>query len=163
VTHREHLLLRAIVAFVVLPGTVAFALPLLVFRPPVPRGGYVPWGLGIATVGVAGLLWCVVEFFVRGRGTLAPWSPPQHLVVSGPYRRSRNPMYLSVLLILAGWAVAFRAGDLGVYALVMLIVFHVRVIAFEEPWLARTFPAGWRDYAARVPRWLGRESIRPAR
>jgi protein-S-isoprenylcysteine O-methyltransferase Ste14 len=42
---------------------------------------------------------------VAGRGTLAPWEPPRALVVSGPYRHSRNPMYVAVLVILSRWAV----------------------------------------------------------
>ena len=44
--------------------------------------------------GIGLLLWCVREFYVRGKGTLAPWDPPRHLVASGLYRISRNPMYL---------------------------------------------------------------------
>ena len=49
-------------------------------------------------VGSIGLLWCVRDFYVRGRGTLAPWAPPEHLVVIGLYRFTRNPMYIAIVL-----------------------------------------------------------------
>jgi protein-S-isoprenylcysteine O-methyltransferase Ste14 len=149
---------RAAFAFLVLPGTVAFLIPLLLFAPA--RGGrkfdtlaVIPLSLGVFL-----LLWCVKEFYVSGKGTLAPWSPPSELVVSGPYCFSRNPMYIAVLLVILGWALAFRSLPLGAYALAMLIVFHLRVVLAEEPWLARTYGDRWVKYSNRVPRWLGVQS-----
>ncbi|UIF90662.1 methyltransferase [Cupriavidus sp. UYPR2.512] len=41
------------------------------------------------------------------KGTLAPWAPPVQLVVVGLYRNTRNPMYVSLTLILLGWAMSF--------------------------------------------------------
>jgi protein-S-isoprenylcysteine O-methyltransferase Ste14 len=143
-------------AFIALPGVVAFGIPLLALRPPAPARGYLAVGFLIAAGGVAGLLWCVREFYVAGRGTLAPWSPPRCLVTTGPYRVSRNPMYLSVLSILAGWALAFRDPDLALYWAIVAAAFHLRVVFFEEPWQARSFGDAWRLYRSRVPRWLTR-------
>ena len=114
-----------------------------------------PAALLILLVGCVGLLWCVRDFYVFGKGTLAPWSPPRHLVTSGLYRYSRNPMYVSVLLILLGWTLAFGAlPSLGVYTAIVAVAFHVRVVLFEEPWLARTHAVAWDDYAHRVRRWV---------
>jgi protein-S-isoprenylcysteine O-methyltransferase Ste14 len=96
----------------------------------------------------------VREFYVAGRGTLAPWAPPQHLVVSGPYRFSRNPMYIAVGLILAGWAVLYQSPALWIYALLVGLAFHLRVLFGEEPRLARTFGAAWESYRAVTKRWL---------
>lgn len=148
------LLARALLAFLVCPGTVAFLIPLWLVAP---RGGrfdnrlaLVPLGAGIVL-----LLWCVREFYVAGRGTIAPWAPPRELVVSGLYRFSRNPMYIAVLLVLWGWAVGFESGALTVYALVITAVFHLRVVWFEEPWLSRTHAGKWTQYEAQVPRWIG--------
>ena len=98
------------------------------------------------------------DFYVAGQGTLAPWAPPKHLVTVGLYRVSRNPMYLAVLTILIGWAVAFGSVGLGIYAVIVAIAVHLRVVSYEERWLARTFPDEWVAYRARVPRWLGRRS-----
>lgn len=146
---------RALVAFLALPGMVAFVVPLgwaALTDQPLARA----WGLAVAGVGVAGLLWTVRDFLVAGRGTLAPWDPPRRLVVVGLYRYSRNPMYVSVLLILAGWAGGFASWGLALYAAVVAVAFHLRVILGEEPYLAQEFGEGWRDYRAQVPRWLGR-------
>lgn len=94
------------------------------------------------------------EFYVAGRGTLAPWAPPQQLLTSGPYRFSRNPMYLGVLTILAGWCVLWDSPALLGYALLFAIGFHLRVLIAEEPWAARRFGEEWSRYRARVRRWL---------
>jgi protein-S-isoprenylcysteine O-methyltransferase Ste14 len=87
-------------------------------------------------------------------GTLAPWAPPQQLVVSGPYRYSRNPMYVAVGLILAGWAVLYWSSALWIYALLAGFGFQLRVLFGEEPRLARTFGAAWESYRALTKRWL---------
>ena len=113
-------------------------------------------GVAVLMAGVVLLLWCVRDFYVAGKGTLAPWAPPQQLVSVGLYRVSRNPMYIAVLLILAGWTLAFRSRGLAVYTIAMMLAFHLRVVFGEEPWLARRYGRGWERYAARVPRWLGR-------
>jgi protein-S-isoprenylcysteine O-methyltransferase Ste14 len=149
------LLARAVLAFLVLPGTVAFLIPWLLVEPGqsgqfVDARGLVPFVLGIVL-----LLWCVREFYVAGRGTLAPWSPPRHLVASGLYRFSRNPMYIAVVLVLWGWVLGFRSRAMAVYALLVMLVFHLRVILGEEPWLARAHGEEWIRYKAQVPRWFG--------
>ena len=110
--------------------------------------------LVIFVAGVILLFLCVREFYVAGKGTLAPWDPPRHLVMSGPYRFSRNPMYVAVALILVGWAAAYGTRTLWLYALGVSVAFHLRVVLAEEPWQARTFPDEWERYKARVPRWL---------
>jgi protein-S-isoprenylcysteine O-methyltransferase Ste14 len=145
---------RALFAFLALPGIVAFGAPIawLVSR------SYTtlvhPLGLIPLLLGCIGLLWCVRDFYVFGKGTLAPWSPPQNLVVAGLYRYSRNPMYVSVLLILLGWAISFGFRGLLWYAIVTAIAFQLRVVLAEEPWLASKHGAAWDDYKGRVRRWL---------
>jgi protein-S-isoprenylcysteine O-methyltransferase Ste14 len=148
------MLWRALAAFLALPGTVAFAIPLalgITGRSPFPLrpAGYAP-----LVAGAVLLLWCVREFYVVGLGTLAPWAPPRRLVTTGPYRYSRNPMYLGVLLLLCGWATLFGSLTLAIYALVVALAFQLRVLLAEESWAARTFGRDWEAYRARVPRWL---------
>ncbi|MEO8199273.1 MAG: isoprenylcysteine carboxylmethyltransferase family protein [Gemmatimonadota bacterium] len=145
---------RAIVAFLILPGTVAFVVPLLWLSP---RGETAQrhWIAVLPlAVGFVLLLWCIRDFYVAGKGTLAPWDPPRNLVMVGLYRWSRNPMYLAVLLILAGWATLFRSLPLLIYAAIVATAFHLRVLYGEEPWLARRHGAAWSEYRGRVRRWF---------
>jgi protein-S-isoprenylcysteine O-methyltransferase Ste14 len=145
--------LRAVVAFVAMPGLVAYAIPLLIR----PRSGPTPFvwiGLLPLATGTLLLLSCVRDFYVAGKGTLAPWAPPSRLVVVGLYRFSRNPMYIAVSLVLLGWAVGFWSVRLSIYASVVVLLFHLRVVLGEEPWLARRHGDEWERYRARVPRWL---------
>jgi protein-S-isoprenylcysteine O-methyltransferase Ste14 len=150
------LLLRALLAVLALPGVIAVAVPVVWLiragRTEVVR----PWGLALLAAGFSGLLACVRDFHVAGRGTLAPWAPPRRLVAVGLYRFSRNPMYVAVLAILAGWGIAFDSAGHMVYAGGVAAAFHLRVLLHEEPWLARSFPDEWAAYRRRVPRWLVR-------
>lgn len=151
---RGSLFLKALFAFLALPGVVAFVVPLLLLRPETPTSPFAPESIPPLLLGAGLLLWCIREFYVAGRGTLAPWAPPRHLVTTGPYRFSRNPMYVGVLLIVLGWAIGFRAGAMALYALALAVMFHIRVRWFEEPWLARKHGRSWEAYMATVPRWL---------
>lgn len=141
----------ALAAFLVLPGTVAFLVPWLLHPA---ATSFHPDAAPLLAGGVAVLLWCVRDFYLAGRGTLAPWAPPRHLVTVGLYRWSRNPMYVGVLLVLCAWALAYRSATLWAYAAVVAIAFHLRVVLAEEPWLARTFGDAWSAYRGRVSRWL---------
>jgi protein-S-isoprenylcysteine O-methyltransferase Ste14 len=148
------LLLRALFAFVAMPGLVAYGFPLLWLHGTQSLAVVRPIALALVLLGTFALLWCVRDFYARGRGTLAPWAPPAALVVVGLYRVTRNPMYVAVLTTLAGWALAFDAPALWVYTLLVAAAFQLRVVLGEEPWLEQQHGAAWREYAARVPRWL---------
>lgn len=146
-------LAASVLAFVALPGVVAYGVPAALAS--LAGTGTLAWLGGAPFAGGTGLLlWCAREFHRRGHGTLAPWSPPRELVAGGVYRCSRNPMYLAVLLVLLGWAWALRSGVHAAYAAVVALGFHLRVVLGEEPLLARSFGARWSAYQAAVPRWL---------
>jgi protein-S-isoprenylcysteine O-methyltransferase Ste14 len=153
------MLARAVLAFLILPGTVAFLVPWLLLGP----GARIVdvTGVVVFALGVALLLWCVRDFYVAGKGTLAPWSPPKHLVEVGLYRYSRNPMYVAVLLVLLGWALSYRSRAVAIYGLIVASAFHWRVVLNEEPFLARMHGDAWTRYQTRVPRWFGRRSSAP--
>jgi protein-S-isoprenylcysteine O-methyltransferase Ste14 len=149
---------RALFAFLVLPGVVGGLFPWLLlpsdrWRTP---GSWI--GGLVVLVGLAIVLSCVRDFYVIGNGTLAPWDPPQRLVVVGLYRFNRNPMYVGVLTWVAGWALQLGSPVLAVYTVVLAIGFHLRVLLYEEPTLARMFPDEWKRYSGTVRRWWPRWS-----
>ena len=99
---------------------------------------------------------CIGAFVLRGRGTPAPFDAPVRFVAVGPYRWVRNPMYIGVLTLLFGWSIASGSRWLAIYAGALAIMFHLRVVLGEEPWLERQYGADWTAYAASVHRWLPR-------
>ncbi len=153
---------RALIAFLVLPGAFAFLLPPVIATFDSWRGEMWPEGYPFQVLGALIILLCVREFYVTGKGTLAPWCPPKHLVVIGPYRYVRNPVYIGVVLLVSGWALVTRSVAVGVYTALLGIVFHIRVVLSEEPRLSRQFPSQWPAYFASVPRWIPRTTPRKA-
>ena len=113
-------------------------------------------GLVPLAAGVAGLGRCLRDFAVVGRGTPAPFDPPQELVATGLYRWVRNPMYLSALLLLVGEALLLQTPTVLWYGAAFFLVSHVFVVLYEEPALRRKFAASYDHYRATVPRWLPR-------
>lgn len=115
---------------------------------------YAGWILVAA--GTAGYLWCARDFVRVGRGTPAPIDAPQELVIQGLYRWSRNPMYVSVLLVVFGQAIILESPTVLAYGILLWAGFHLFVRWYEEPRLARQFGRRYEQYRAAVPRWLGR-------
>jgi protein-S-isoprenylcysteine O-methyltransferase Ste14 len=119
-----------------------------------------PLGWIVVAVGAVIGLPCVWEFAWRGLGTPAPFDPPRKLVISGPYRYVRNPMYVGMGLVIAGFAIVYPHGTLVfvgelAFAAVAVAIF---VIAYEEPVLRKTFGADYDDYCRHVRRWIPRLS-----
>jgi protein-S-isoprenylcysteine O-methyltransferase Ste14 len=104
--------------------------------------------------GVVGVLWCFWDFTYRGRGTPLPTDPPRELVVSGLYRYVRNPIYVSVILILLGHFIWFGYWSLLLYAGLAFVGTHLFVTFYEEPSLRKRFGRAYEDYLSKVPRWL---------
>jgi protein-S-isoprenylcysteine O-methyltransferase Ste14 len=109
--------------------------------------------------GLVVLLDSFARFALQGIGTPAPTFPTRHLVVTGLYRRVRNPIYLAVTALILGQGLLFASVGLIAYAVLIWICFHLFVVAYEEPTLKRTFGTEYDAYCANVPRWLPR--IRP--
>ncbi len=133
-----------------------------VARPPV-VGPVAVAGVFVALAGAALALWCILTFALVGRGTPAPFDPPRRLVVTGPYRYVRNPMYLGATLVLVGAALVFRSRALLVYAGGFLAAMHVFAVGYEEVALARLFGQDYAAYRAAVPRWVPRVTRRAPR
>jgi len=97
-------------------------------------------------------------FALRGRGTPAPIDPPKKLVVEGPYRVVRNPMYWAVAAVIMGEATLFHSLTLVELAVALFSGAMLFVLFYEEPALLRKFGAEYEDYCRRVPRWIPRFS-----
>ena len=112
--------------------------------------------MALALAGAALALWCILAFAFIGKGTPAPFDPPRRLVVAGPYRYLRNPMYLGAATGLAGASLFYRSLPLLGYTGAFLIVTHLFVVLYEEPTLRRLFGPEYQSYSSSVRRWLPR-------
>ena len=110
-------------------------------------------GMIIGAAGAAVALWCVFSFALIGKGTPAPFDPPRRLVIQGPYRFVRNPMYLGAGLALAGAALFYGSLTLLGYTGFFFLATHFFVVWYEEPLLRRTFEPEYEAYCRRVRRW----------
>jgi protein-S-isoprenylcysteine O-methyltransferase Ste14 len=94
--------------------------------------------------------------FARADGTPAPPVPTAHLVVVGPYRYVRNPMYLAVLAIILGQALLFASWWTVLYAGIVFGAVLLFVRFYEEPTLERTYGDEYRQYRSNVRGWVPR-------
>ncbi|TCO49153.1 protein-S-isoprenylcysteine O-methyltransferase Ste14 [Kribbella antiqua] len=150
----------------VLGSTVFF------FAAPCVVGGVVPWwisgwaaprfwpGFVIVAAGAFVVLRAFVRFVREGRGTPAPVAPTEELVIGGDYRFVRNPMYVGVVAVIFGQALAFL--DLWVlgYGVLAWAVMAAFVRGYEEPVLLERYGEQYANYCRRVPAWVPRFSGR---
>jgi protein-S-isoprenylcysteine O-methyltransferase Ste14 len=161
-------LLRHLLAIAILPFSVTVVIPLWIARRyaisfALATGGLLLAlqfaGLVVLGVGLLFFLSSLRRFATVGKGTLAPWDPPKHLVVRGPYRFVRNPMISGVIFILAGEAMLLMSRPHAVWALIFLGMNLVYIPLFEEPFLRIRFGESYDEYCQNVPRIFPR--LRP--
>jgi len=152
-------IIRTLIFTVFIPGFWTVLMPYWLLPRPVRadvRGAGAAGWLLIAA-GIALYFACAFwGFAVRGRGTPLPLDAPKELVVVGPYRVVRNPMYWSVAFVMLGEAAVFHS--VALLQLVAAFAFGVIlfVLSIEEPGLRAKFGAEYEQYCAQVPRWLPR-------
>lgn len=154
-------------AIVLLPGMVTTIIPLAIvnwigldgFGQELPPAiGILVRLLGVAAVGLGLLLVfkTVSLFSTRGKGTLAPWDPPQKLVVAGIYRHVRNPMISGVCAILLGEGLLLGSWTLLGWFAVFWAINAIYIPLSEEPGLIQRFGDDYIRYKRNVPRWIPR-------
>jgi protein-S-isoprenylcysteine O-methyltransferase Ste14 len=113
-------------------------------------------GLIAVAIGLWLYTWCLV-FHYRSYPTSVriSFSPP-HLVIAGPYKVSRNPMYVSGLFAWLGWTVFYGNPAVLVALFLLWIVFAFRVNPHEERQLEILFGDDYLEYKRYVRRWIGR-------
>jgi len=118
------------------------------------------WSFALRVVGVVAIalgfalmLWAL-GWFMRIKTTPTHWQPTTAIAFDGPYRFTRNPMYVGMMLVQGG--IAFCANALWplVTLIPVLLVIRKEVIAREEAYLEAKFGAPYRDFKDRVRRWL---------
>ncbi len=151
--------------FALAPGIVAGVIPwwLTQWRARTPE----PYPLPLRILGATLVLWgalvlvqAFVRFVVEGAGTPAPVAPTEHLVIGGPYRYVRNPMYLAVLATIVGQGLLLGRPVLFGYATVVAIAVVGFVYGHEEPTLLAQFGEEYEAYRHQVPGWLPRPTRR---
>ncbi len=94
-----------------------------------------------------------------GNGTPAPWDPPKKLVIRGPYCYVRNPMIISVMLMLLAEVLLFQSWPIAAWIVVFFIGNSIYFPLVEEKNLEKRFGDDYREYKAHVRRWIPR--LRP--
>lgn len=115
-----------------------------------------PFGYVIGIGGAVLTACCIGSFIVRGHGTPAVFDPPREFVASGPYRYSRNPMYIGAMSVILGAGLAVGSPSIIALAVFFGLVAHVFVLLYEEPALDRQFGETYRRYRSATNRWLPR-------
>ncbi|WP_312887702.1 methyltransferase family protein [Rhizobium laguerreae] len=124
-----------------------YALPLLPAAMPAGELGGIVFLAGLAL-----LIWAAATF--RRAGTQVQLSRPTTIVDEGPYRFTRNPIYIGMFLGLIGLAIAFESLWLIILLVPFYLVIRYGVVAREEAYLERKFGDVYLAYKARIRRWL---------
>lgn len=151
--------LRTVIFTIFVPGFWTVLMPYWLIprgkRPDVHGAGAAGWFFIAA--GAAIYFVCAFwGFALRGKGTPAPIDPPKKLVVEGPYRVVRNPMYWGVGFVVMGEAAVFHSRELAEMAALLVVGVNLFVLLYEEPALKRKFGKEYEEYCRRVPRWFPR-------
>lgn len=154
---------------IMMPVTVAVIVPLLLLS--ITRSANPGWSLplffsflpvipGVLLIGAGvSLIAQTIRLFRHvGKGTLAPWNPPKHLVVEGVYRYVRNPMITGVGAVLLGEGIVMGSWPLLLWFGLFALVNAVYIPRVEEPDLLARFGASYREYMRHVPRWIPRRT-----
>jgi protein-S-isoprenylcysteine O-methyltransferase Ste14 len=112
---------------------------------------YAGWALMLP--GLALLAWAM-RSFARANTAIVPYNTTTSIVPAGPYRFSRNPMYIAMAVIQSAFAVMFATAWIFILLPPVLLFIRHGVIAREERYLERKFGAGYLDYKNKVRRWL---------
>jgi protein-S-isoprenylcysteine O-methyltransferase Ste14 len=120
-----------------------------------PEAGLVRWaaGGGLTVLGVA-IMAAGIRNFSRAATPVPSNQPVRALVTTGIHGLSRNPIYIGMSLLYAGIGFAARSPWVLVLTLPLVVILRYGVVAREEVYLERRFGDAYRDYTARVRRWL---------
>jgi protein-S-isoprenylcysteine O-methyltransferase Ste14 len=159
--------IKALVFTILVPvlivGGGSFAL-IQVWSQEIELGFYKYLGLPFVIFGVLFYFSTTLSFLYKGKGTPAIFfskpfkflvgEEPKEFVSSDLYKFSRNPMYLGVVMQVFGLGVIFESISLVVYSFLLWLIFHIVVVALEEPHLKKKYGKKYGDYLKKIPRWF---------
>ena len=152
-TDTAHPIVRPPIAWAVavLAGLALNWLTPLPFIPAAMRAGWL--GAVVFALALALFAWAIATM-TRAGSNVRSSLPTTTIVDTGPYRFTRNPIYLGMVLGLIGLAIAFNSLWLLLTLVPFVLVIRYDVVAREEAYLERKFGDDYRRYRARVRRWL---------
>ena len=95
-----------------------------------------------------------IRSFLRAGTNIDPWKPAVSLVTTGIFAFTRNPMYLALILILVGLAIALASDWMVVLLVPAALILHFGVVKREERYLAAKFGESYRNYLSKVSRYV---------
>jgi protein-S-isoprenylcysteine O-methyltransferase Ste14 len=110
-------------------------------------------GIAVAVAGIATVASARILFLRTGQNP-APWTPSPELIARGPYRFTRNPMYLGITTLLTGLGIAVNVMWISMFAFVGLAIVHFIAVVKEEAYLAVKFGESYAAYRAEVRRYI---------
>ncbi len=128
--------------------------------PHFPSGPFVVPGVALLLAGTALEAYSTSILWALGNGTPNPESPPDRLVTQGIYARSRNPLYVARLTILAGAAAVLQSSGVALLTVLLYVCIEFVLLPREERRLASRYGERYRAYCQRTPRWLSLRSRR---
>ena len=139
----------------IMVGGAVIAAGIQLFLPLSIGGGIAQLAIGgvVMAAGIAIDIWCA--FLFRKAGThIPPWKPSLVLVTDGPYRFSRNPVYIGFGVVMLGLGLVFDSLWLWLVLVALYPILHYGVVLREERYLRARFGASYDDYLASTRRWL---------
>jgi protein-S-isoprenylcysteine O-methyltransferase Ste14 len=155
----EATILAIIVSFVITEFVGLDVFPSFFFFPKKINIPYPYNLLGVLVIGLGFMLvvWANYTLLFVGKIGLnarEPFQTPSTLVKEGPYRFSRNPIYLSIIIILIGLAILVGSLSIFIIALLLFIILWKWFVSWEEKKLEEAFGEEYLEYKKRVRRWL---------
>ncbi|MDZ4773125.1 MAG: isoprenylcysteine carboxylmethyltransferase family protein [Planctomycetota bacterium] len=138
-------------------GCVLLAIAMQLFVAPLGVAAARPFSLIAGVVLVAAGVTTVASarvLFLRTGQCPTPWSPTPELIARGPYRFTRNPMYMGITTLLIGAGLVSNVLWISAFAPLALAIVHFIAVVKEEGYLAAKFGPSYAAYAARVRRYL---------
>lgn len=146
-------------AIIILPFNVTVVIPYLIlyiskFQYNIPNIIQIIFGIILFIFGLFLAIWTMILFNTIGKGTLAPWAAPKHLVVEGPFKIVRNPMITGILSILTAESLILNSINLFYWMIIFFIVNCIYFKLFEEKQLKNKFGREYWEYKQKVPMWI---------